>query len=1142
MKIKELHIRNIASIEKADINFEQDLNDAFLGQPAPIFLISGDTGTGKSVILDGICLALYKTTPRIKGVTNSTGNNFKTIGGEMMNINSLEQYTRLGISSKDECYSEVVFEGNEGKEYHARLELGITRNGTQKKPKWYVTDGIQEWQKDGDVRNIIEESVGLTFQQFNRMAMLSQGQFADFLCGDKEQRETILERLTNTTIFSKYGVAIKNIFDRSKHEKEQAETAFKTESEHIMPRAEVDALNEQKADLEQKRTELRQLIEAQNKVIEKVTRVEDNAKRVEESKVEIIELEGVRNGECYRQKKAFVTDWDATERERAQFSLKEQTVGKREEASVQIAQQKERFGVLSSLLSWQNEKNGEGEEWVKQQEAWLQERVDRAELYAHAGEAIVHLDNLIGQSSRFDQAQTAKKAEEAKTKSIQDNFGQAKDRYENAQKQVQEKDDEIKAISQKLNELNVEAVNKDLEETAKRITLHQDCIKQIAQQQDQRKKAAEIEKEIHEGEGMLKSSQTLLDKARQEYNVCKEKYDSALGRYSTMKSSVDETLVNLRQRIRDTHADVCPLCGQPIVQEHLDNDLFAKLLTPLDIERKEAAEKLKDAETVQKRETETCATLQGSIKAKQSSLKNLNDEITQVEEIIKSSLSAIEIDYDDQVEHNLQTALARLENHEDELKKQQQQAESLQKNIQQAIESKKPLDVACLVAQKGQSEAEKKVRDNEVCINRFGEQMKAAQQEMEHLQEILSNMIVPFYPDWQTNLEGTKNALSSDTQEYNEKKGKLESFSKRLSESKNVCEQIAEIRQHILDVHADWDLTYLPAKPIQPVTVGDWTTLSQQVQVLYGQMANYDNTITQCQEVIDAWTEKTSRSEEELKRLRDRKSELDAARNFVKKADTDLAAAERVKKEAQEAMEKARQELGLRMDEAVPDLEELRNEKKKSEDSFNDVNALCAGVDERLKSNESNQGKLEVAQQKLDQAKQRFERWYTINNHFGGTRFRTLVQTYILRPLLNNANIYLKQITDRYLLTCDEGNEKLSILVIDRYNKDEKRSATVLSGGERFMISLALSLALSSLNKADMNVNILFIDEGFGTLDEKSLDSVMATLEKLQDIAGQNNRRVGIISHREELIDRIHTQIRITKHGEGRSRVEIVNE
>ncbi len=92
------------------------------------------------------------------------------------------------------------------------------------------------------------------------------------------------------------------------------------------------------------------------------------------------------------------------------------------------------------------------------------------------------------------------------------------------------------------------------------------------------------------------------------------------------------------------------------------------------------------------------------------------------------------------------------------------------------------------------------------------------------------------------------------------------------------------------------------------------------------------------------------------------------------------------------------------------------------------------------------------------------------------------------------------------------------------------------------MISLALSLALSTLNRQDKNVNILFIDEGFGTLDETNLNSVMSTLEKLQEIAGQSNRRVGIISHREELMDRIPSKINVRRKGEGRSVVEITNE
>ena len=109
MKIKELHLRNIASIEEADIDFEKGLNDGVTGTPASVFLISGDTGAGKSVILDGISMALYKSTPRIAGVTNANKNEFTDAGGESIRVGSIEQYTRLGISDKDECYSEVVF-------------------------------------------------------------------------------------------------------------------------------------------------------------------------------------------------------------------------------------------------------------------------------------------------------------------------------------------------------------------------------------------------------------------------------------------------------------------------------------------------------------------------------------------------------------------------------------------------------------------------------------------------------------------------------------------------------------------------------------------------------------------------------------------------------------------------------------------------------------------------------------------------------------------------------------------------------------------------------------------------------------------------------------------------------------------------
>ena len=109
MKLKELHIRNIASIESADIDFEHGLNDAITGDPASIFLISGDTGAGKSVILDGISMALYKKTPRIADVANVKQNEFTDAEGESIRVASIEQYTRLGISEKNDSYSERLY-------------------------------------------------------------------------------------------------------------------------------------------------------------------------------------------------------------------------------------------------------------------------------------------------------------------------------------------------------------------------------------------------------------------------------------------------------------------------------------------------------------------------------------------------------------------------------------------------------------------------------------------------------------------------------------------------------------------------------------------------------------------------------------------------------------------------------------------------------------------------------------------------------------------------------------------------------------------------------------------------------------------------------------------------------------------------
>jgi DNA repair exonuclease SbcCD ATPase subunit len=311
------------------------------------------------------------------------------------------------------------------------------------------------------------------------------------------------------------------------------------------------------------------------------------------------------------------------------------------------------------------------------------------------------------------------------------------------------------------------------------------------------------------------------------------------------------------------------------------------------------------------------------------------------------------------------------------------------------------------------------------------------------------------------------------------------------------------------------------------------------VTSLVSKWQDCNTVISNAEEQLAAYYQSSGKTEESLKSLVAQESQVAAARTLVNDTDALLKSRVDAIAEAQRQIDAAFKELRISDRADLPDRQML--EEKKAADSASRDAALSKNTQAktRLELHQKNIAHLKALESQLETATQRFARWDRLNSIFGGTRFRTLVQTYILRPLLNNANIYLKQITDRYRLTCSESNEQLSILVLDRYNKDQVRSVTVLSGGERFMISLALSLALSSLNRPDMNVNILFIDEGFGTLDEKSLDSVMSTLEKLQEIAGQTNRRVGIISHREELEERIPVKIQVVKKGEGRSSVEI---
>lgn len=216
--------------------------------------------------------------------------------------------------------------------------------------------------------------------------------------------------------------------------------------------------------------------------------------------------------------------------------------------------------------------------------------------------------------------------------------------------------------------------------------------------------------------------------------------------------------------------------------------------------------------------------------------------------------------------------------------------------------------------------------------------------------------------------------------------------------------------------------------------------------------------------------------------------------------------------------------------EVLKSLEALENQRKA-------LNLALSEVRTKLSLNTQNSNQAEAIKQDLQTKSNVLALWTELANAIGTTasdNFRDVAQAYTMRILLDQANYFLRKLSGRYELTCYSNS--LAIMVMDKEMGGELRSASSLSGGETFIVSLALALGLAALNDENLNIDMLFIDEGFGTLDGESLEMAVQTLGNMQKFG----RKVGIISHVDSLKERIPAQIQVTKRGKAASQVTIV--
>jgi DNA repair exonuclease SbcCD ATPase subunit len=215
----------------------------------------------------------------------------------------------------------------------------------------------------------------------------------------------------------------------------------------------------------------------------------------------------------------------------------------------------------------------------------------------------------------------------------------------------------------------------------------------------------------------------------------------------------------------------------------------------------------------------------------------------------------------------------------------------------------------------------------------------------------------------------------------------------------------------------------------------------------------------------------------------------------------------------------------------------LQHQKEQYEQHFEEVKAQMTETQTVLRMHEQSRKDIDACEPERQELQTEYENWLRLNAIIGskdGKLFREIAQCYTFEVLVGYANRHLRDLTDRYRLRCKPGT--LMLEIIDHDMLDEVRSVSSLSGGETFIVSLGLALGLSSLRSGEMQISSLFIDEGFGNLDSNSLDMVINALASLQ---GSQGRKVGIISHTEQVRHRITPQVRLVKCAGAKSRIEV---
>lgn len=997
MRIIRLEFENLNSLQgKHIIDFDQEPL-----RSSGLFLISGPTGSGKSTILDAITLALFNRIPRFAGG---------------ISVNEIKKSGSVVTHFENHAKSAIFYESN-GIRYCSSWSLSKNRNDNWNDYHMEIFTVADEKIMDlkkSKVPDKNESIIGLSYDQFLKSILLSQGQFAQFLKADSNKRGALLERLTGTEIYRHIGALAYQKYkeQKSKIEVEVAEInaiplLTQEEFEEVSTKekssaAEAKALNEAYS--------LKLNLYNHLKSIDRIDQsIKANLSRLSEVELQVERFKpNQKRLDLHEIIAPFHSDVSLYLAHQKDKQIAQEVVDKsvqRMEQNQQLLQQ-----VLTDLSRSAKQEVDASNFYpvMKSLEKEYGEIASAIKFCKEQGQKIrtnINATNTIGvqlPSNPQDATQYIKQRVDAfKAQLGGDDVSSLHERLQKAVANNQKLENSVRLSSE------VHGLQKTIDHASQQLVSIRQALKeseQLSIASDKKIKAFKHDIELKDNE---------IKEGLKQIN-----------------------LTDLRNQLEEDKA--CPLCGStshPFAEHQviLDHGKLSLELHAL----KEGLEKerqiYQDLETAAAAGKTTVVSLTTSVeesKAKQAEAKN--DLINRGFEFIPSD---------------------RLLDHQHLLKESKDEVQRL-------------------------TELSKQQQEVQIF-----EHLKTLYVELDGtLKEYrkLDNQLKQYYPEG--DLLDYTNRLQD---QFNRSKENLslakEVRETNLAKGKKLDRELVRINEALTPLIKQLDLT----------------SVSEVIPLLL--------------------------STEEYQRLKGRKDNLSTAKN-----------------EIDGSLKQLRKELLIAREQIDPKETSKEVERQVSDlkRQVSEVQVAFGKLQQQLLTQAQNEKLKRAKEDRIKEEKTVLDKWEKLNALIGdakGNRFANYAQDLTLQVLISITNHHLAKLSDRYLLVPTSIEEGLS--VCDIYQGDTIRAIETLSGGETFIVSLAMAVSLSELASRNVQLESIFIDEGFGSLDAESLEQAMTTLEVLQST---NNKTIGIISHVESLKERITTQIQLEKNTRGHSQIDIL--